>query len=297
MEITMSERFYVAVSTWELTEKLAKNDKRWGAFNGSFVNEFIGIADLCERIHKGNAFTSWHNPQYRDSDNWELSQFLAVDMDQGTSQSSIEGMRKNEFILGFATFIYTTPSHTDEEPRCRPVFLLDRPIVNPIAYNRASKFLQELLGGDPASTDASRFFYGNANATFDFPLGILPVDYLYTLYQRHKQQGMSQQSQSQPNHRSNHSTNQHGSQAMRGRREGVEKMLSMIDPWGIEYLDWVACIGAIRHELGEEGLPLAVSWAQGKKGEVERTWRSMRKETGNLATFGKLCHLAGVTKS
>lgn len=298
--------YAIAISSLKLTEKIAKDDEEmWGRLTRSFVNRWVSPSDLSAFICEGRPYTSWHDPEYRHHSNWQLSQFLAVDLDTCDARSALPFLASNDFVMGFATLIHTTPSHKEDAPRSRIVFCLDRVLVDANAYNEAAKFLSLLLGGDPVSTDCSRFFYGNAHAKVELLGGRLPVAYLRTLYQkykshleREKHKESDQLSYGRSNNHANHSTMAHHRQPSKpqarfGRTEDVLKLLDKIDPWNISYMEWVACIGAIKHELGDQGLSVAVQWGNGKKGEIERMWKSMRRDNnGHVATFGTLVHLA-----
>lgn len=297
--------YAIATNGMQLEGKLPEGDGRWAKFNASFRNRWLEPGEFATAVKCGMAYTSWHDPMYRHSDNWQLSQFLAVDLDTGDEKSSIPYLLDQDFVVGFGTLIHTTPSHTPEKPRARVVFFLDRPIVRPEAYSNAAKFLSKILGGDKVATDPSRFYYGNVNAQLELLRGQLPVDYLYTLYQKDKalqerlekleaHQDRKNGNAPKASHNKDYNAQRGGSQGVsHGRRDEVEKLLAMIDPMGIEYMDWVAAIGAIKHELGDDGLRIAEQWAMGKKGEVEKMWRSMRRgDGGNVSTFGTLCHLA-----
>lgn len=288
------ETFAVAISSMSLDGKLVDGDDRWGRLNASFVNRWVDPMELGNCIVQGRAYTSWHDPMYRHSDNWQLSQFLAVDMDTGDERSGIRNLANQDFVMGFAAMIHTTPSHTESKPRARVIFLLDRPIVNAGAYSTAAKFLSKILGGDKVATDPSRFYYGNKQATVEMVRGKLPVDYLYTLYRRDKDRQETSDTSHRHHSSATHSKNQGKNQSpTRGRYDDVKRLLERIDPMALEYLDWVAAIAAIKHELGDQGISLAISWARGKPGEIERMWKSLRREQGgNLATFGTLAHFA-----
>lgn len=283
----------IAINRMALEEKLPKNDPRWASFNAAFLNQTVDELDFADKIHSGHAYTSWHDPEYRHSDNWRQSQFIAVDMDTKDYRSSIHYLKQRDFILAYGTMIHTTPSHTPEAPRARVVFFLDRPICNPVAYNNASRFLAEVIGGDKVATDVSRFFYGNNKAEIEMLGGCLNCDYLYTLYKRHQAHYSSKNGVVKPE-RASQNSNQQGRFGPEDKHKTISESLKRIDPWGLEYLDWVSVIAAIKHELGDEGFYLAESWANGKKGEIERMWRSFRRESGRLSTIATIVKFAQV---
>lgn len=277
----------IAINTMALSQKIPKGDKIWQPFNLAFENRLVEPQDFAHQVFMGHAYTSWHDPAVRKSDNWRCSQFLAVDFDTKDERSNLEVLLHNDLIRCYGTVLHTTPSHTKEQPRARVVFFLDKQIASPQAYAAASLFLAELLGGDTQATDVSRFFYGCKDGEIRLPARKLPVDFLRLLYKRHR-------SRRQPNNAKHHpsaSLPRHDS-TEGDIRQAIRKALECINPWDVDYLDWVAIIGAIKYELGDEGLSLALEWADGKEGEVERMWRSLNKRDGNIATKGKIIYHA-----
>jgi hypothetical protein len=96
--------------------------------------------------------------------------------------------------------MHTTPSHTEQEPRARVLFLLDEPITDAVGYQAAAKFLvSQFDGADPACTDASRFFYGAYNCDIWFSDNVLPVRQLRRYYRQWSQTNKPQQQA--PSHR------------------------------------------------------------------------------------------------
>lgn len=141
--------------------KIQQADKdAWRVFNGSFQNVEIEPGKLLALIQQGYAYTPQHH-NYRHSKNFAAGQHIALDMDTGDSQSSIAVLLQNEFIAKHATFIHTTPSHTESNPKARVVFVLDRPITNKEKYALLAESLVDRFGtADKACKDAARFFYG-----------------------------------------------------------------------------------------------------------------------------------------
>lgn len=282
----------IAINSMALAGKLPPGDKRWYDFNQSFHNRELDVIDFADCIYMGHAYTSWHNPESRCSQNWQKSQFIAVDMDTQDRRSSLRLLRQNDLVMAFGTLIHTTPSHSAKAPRARVVFFLDRPIEHPAAYNTASKFLTELMGGDSNATDPSRFFYGCLNADIEVVRNILPVDYLYALYKRMRlKTSQSGRDGGIPTKRASYT--QHDT-TFEAKRQTILDALARIDPWKLDYADWCDIIAAIKYELSFEGLDIAEQWAQGKKGEVERMFRSFRRESGALCKMGTIIHHASL---
>lgn len=177
--------FKIAISNIALHGKIPAGDARWGQFNDSFDNLELDVMDIANAIYTGRSFTTWHNGR-RCIDNFVLGQHIAVDMDSGDKRSSFDLLKRHEFVRMYGNLIYSTPSHTEQAPRSRILFLLDQPITDSIAYQAAAKFICSLFDGcDSACTDASRFFYGSLNCNIELMHQILPLNELRHLYKLH----------------------------------------------------------------------------------------------------------------
>lgn len=176
--------YKISISNIALNGKIPAGDKRWGQFNDSFVNLELDPIDIANAIYTGRSFTTWHDGR-RSLENFTLGQHIAVDMDSGDEKSTFETLMNHSFVQMYANLIYTTPSHTEENPRSRILFLLDQPITDKDAYQAAAKFLCTLFDGcDSACTDASRFFYGSLNCNIRIIDKVLPLPHLRMHFKR-----------------------------------------------------------------------------------------------------------------
>jgi len=133
-------------------------------------------SDIAAMINDGHAFTVWHLNQWRNAANYELGQHLALDFDAGNDGSSIPVLMRDKFVQQYATFVYSTPSHTPEAPKSRVLFCLDTPIMQAKNYVLASRALLWLFGtADAKCKDAARFFYGSVNCEAVFVNRVLPL--------------------------------------------------------------------------------------------------------------------------
>ena len=132
----------------------------WREFNGSFNNVELSPVEFMQRVQAGFAYTAQHN-RYRHSDNFICGQHIALDMDTQDERSSIAVLSVDPFIMQYAAFIHTTPSHTVDKPKARVVFILDRPISNVKKYAElAQALVHRFDSSDRACKDPARFFYG-----------------------------------------------------------------------------------------------------------------------------------------
>lgn len=132
----------------------------YGKFNGTFENVELFPSQLLDKIKEGYAYTPQHK-RYRHSDNFIVAQHIALDLDTKDQRSTFEYLMEDEFIRNNATFMHTTPSHTEAEPKCRVVFILDRPIYDKDKYAELTTALVEQYSvADGQCKDPGRFFWG-----------------------------------------------------------------------------------------------------------------------------------------
>jgi hypothetical protein len=229
----------------------------------------VTIYDLAERVYSGHSFTTWHKDHWRSSANYQIGQHLGLDMDTEDERSSLPVLIKDEFVSKYAAFLYTTPSHLPEKPRCRVVFLLDSPIQQAKNYALAASALLWAFGSaDRACVDPCRFFYGSKECDMEFAEHVLPLDVVKKLIARYKETGDREKRR----HSNYVNTNTDMAE--------VDDALKRINPWGIDYSEWIQVLMALHHTYGDTALPLAVSWGQGEGDEIERKWPSFRPQSG-----------------
>lgn len=281
------------------TGKLPQGDSRWATFNDSFENTEADVMDVTEAIYAGKAYTTWHRGR-RKLENFQAAQHIAIDMDTGDERSSMGALLANPIVRMYAGIIHTTPSHTPQAPRARVIFFLDQPITSADAYRTAATFLiAQFPGADTACTDASRFFYGNKGADIWFEYNELPLAHLRTWYGRWlrtqpKQRGASGKIIRLDAARAARIIETtHGEDAPAvDDIEKVKQALARIDPWGIDYNQWIGVIAALKRDLGDGALSIAEQWAQGKPGEVQREWARINTDRSNGMHLGTIFYMA-----
>lgn len=125
-----------------------------------------------------HVISAWFSRQPVSYDNWLCAQMIAADWDNETVESDIATVTQMPFIKDHASFVYTTQSHTPDAPRCRAIFLLDKPCYDPELHRRRTRAVAWALDSDMQATNPSRLFHGSGtdgNASY---LGkILEVKY------------------------------------------------------------------------------------------------------------------------
>jgi hypothetical protein len=252
---------------------LPPNDPTWRAFNGAFENREVTQLALADLIYTGHPYTVWHANHWRVGKNFILGQAIGLDFDTKDARSTIVALKQEPFIARHAALLYTTMSHTPDAPRARVVFLLDQPIQQAKNYILAATALLWLFGdADSACRDAVRFWYGGKpNACeMEWLGGELPLALVKDLIARYQLSGLQAKQ---------HVTHTYPP----GNADEAEVMaaLQKIPAWQIGYDEWLAVLMALHSEFPSSGLPMALAWADGKPGEVERMWQNYFNVNGN----------------
>lgn len=152
----------------------------WREFNGGFKNfDLPSVDHLIWAIQEGYAYTAQHNG-YRRHDNFLCGQHVGLDFDTGDERSSFATLTANKYIRKNASFIHTTPSYTDDEPRTRVVFVLEQAIYTKKKYSIlteafANKFATS-VGADPSCKDPVRLFFGSKDCRVQKLGNVLSVE-------------------------------------------------------------------------------------------------------------------------
>ncbi|MDM0042162.1 hypothetical protein QTI05_24200 [Variovorax sp. J22R193] len=127
-------------------------------------NISVSVDDLFELLTKdGMALgPALSKGTHRIEPNFKCHSVALVDIDSGMS---IAELKKNIFYQKYGAGYYTTPSHTDSEPRFRIVYELEQAITDALEMRALYEALMCIHGAADASCkDASRLFYGTVNA-------------------------------------------------------------------------------------------------------------------------------------
>jgi hypothetical protein len=279
----MDVKYKVAVSDYKLDSKLLPGDTRWADFNASFHNLDLKMSDLLEAVYHGRAITTHHKDNWRATQNYICGQHIGLDFDSGEN-TSLSCLSKDKFITRYAAFTHTTISNTDEHPRTRVIFLLDQPILQAKNYGLAVSSLLWLFGtADRQCKDPVRFFYGSPGCEFEYYSNVLSLVVVKKLITQYKETGMQEKKKAnRPDY------------LPPATQKDVAEALSKINPWQVDYDEWVSILMAIHSEFGEAGYQLAESWGDGKQGEISQKWKSFDRD-GNITgrvTIGTLFNIA-----
>lgn len=275
----------IAVSHFELMRKLPPGDPNWSKFNASFDNLNVIAERLLDMIYKGQSITTHHKDHWRTSANYICGQHLGLDFDCGDKSSSLSALSQDKFIQKYASFLYTTMSHTEEHPRTRVIFLLDGPIMQSKNYTQAASALLWLFGtADRQCKDAVRFFYGSPKCEFEWIDQVLPLDVIKKLIAQYQETGCSERRKAI-----------HKDYMAPPSQQEVSDALQKIPAMDIDYDEWVSVLMALHAEFGDGGYQLAESWGHGYQGEIDKKWRGF-KAVGNPTGAITIATVFGLAK-
>lgn len=277
------ERYRIAVSTMALNGKIPQGSPLWSKFNASFENMELDLWEFAHAVYMGHPFTTWHKNRWRDNRNYLLGQHIGLDFDSGDERSSIDYLSRDPFVDKFASLIYTTPSHTENAPKARVVFLLDQPIRQAQNYALAAAALLWIFGtADRQCKDPARFFYGSKDCDLKLNENVLPVSVVKDLVLEYRTTGRTAKNK----------TSKPFSTKDPDILE-IQRALDCIPAMEIDYGEWVTVLMALHHDLPENiGLPLAEAWGMGQGDEIARKWKSFARTEGEKVGLGTVFHLA-----
>lgn len=177
----------IAFSSMALEGKLLKGDERWKVLTKSYENRDVTLLDAANLIYMGHPFTCQLTKPWRDRENFKLGQHLGLDFDRN---GRIGEILKDTFAQKYGWLLYETYSSTPENPRCRLIFRLDRPIFQAVNYVRAATSLLWLYStADPQCKDAARQWWGTDRKNIELIGNTLPLEVLQDIIKRYEESG------------------------------------------------------------------------------------------------------------
>ena len=121
-------------------------------------NQEISVEKFIDHIERGHPFAHQFFDGQRKKAFFQCASILVADIDQGLT---LDQALEHDLVKGFATFIYTTPTHTLEENRFRIVFVLERRVFDPDHYEAMYADLMTYVPTDPKAKSCAQFFFGS----------------------------------------------------------------------------------------------------------------------------------------
>lgn len=110
-----------------IAPKIINKNQFRADYADGFVNQQMTINQLADEVRQGKAFSCELMGSRRKDTSFVASDTLSVDLDQG---SSVEALKSHPFFQKYGSLMYTTASHTEEDPRLRAVFVTEKTIDN-----------------------------------------------------------------------------------------------------------------------------------------------------------------------
>jgi hypothetical protein len=126
-------------------------------YREGFENTELTLDEIAEIINLGCTISYQFRGGIRKSENFIGTDFLAVDIDSGTT---LDEAFQNHIFQEFCSIHYVTPKHTIDKHRFRLFFALPRTITKVSEVKAAAFSLTKRLSGDLKATDAARMFHG-----------------------------------------------------------------------------------------------------------------------------------------
>jgi hypothetical protein len=263
------------------------NNARWcgsGWKNGD--TDIIGLANF---IYNGFPVTSWFKNGKRDAEHFMLSQFIAVDIDH--SDRNVHQFAEDEFFTKYGSLAHATKSHTPESPRSRLFFVLDEPVEDAKLYKKLIYGVSRLYPDyDPACVDSARWFWGNKGINVNDIVitdNRLPVETAKRIFKFYRDKEKNDPGKA---------LQRNGVFKTDLAIPDLEKMgdaLMKLDPYAIDYNEWLEVIAGLKFAYGDEAFNLAFAWsrAPGKEDLTEAKWNSLNRVGGKIATLGSVFYI------
>jgi len=151
----------------------------WRWINGGFINKRGRPETLAKLIASGHPYTQTH-VRYRHQRNFVQGQVISLDFDDNGAFGRI---LEDEFIAKYAYFLYSTPSSTPQSPRSRAVFILPKPITNPVLFAAMQRALVVKYSGfaDRSCKDPLRLFFGSSGCDIYWVKNTLPINVIQNM--------------------------------------------------------------------------------------------------------------------
>lgn len=166
-------RIFLNRSRYTKIPKDASQDE-WRVFHRQWAPFETTARGMAIELYRGYSVAHLHEGR-KTKDHWREAWYIALDFESGDKRSSLDYLAQQDLINTFASFGYTTPSHTEDDPHTRIVWIFDEPITDLETYEDLYRaLLAEFPWADHSTKDATRFFYGSRDCQVWTNWSILP---------------------------------------------------------------------------------------------------------------------------
>lgn len=179
------------------------------------------------------------------------AQIFGVDVDHG--QRPFESLRDDPYLQKNALFAYTTPSHTEEHPRFRIIFITPHPVRSTEHYKKLVIEISDRYQGDKNARDAVRLWFGNPDAQV--------IWWGKTMDAAEVEATLLDDTEAKA------AEIQHKAQATRSFTMDELAHLLKYLPTSMDHIDWKRAIGGIFNEFGvnHEVFAMLEAWAPAER--------------------------------
>ena len=172
----------------------------------------------------------------RNGDAFISAQIVGVDVDNG--KKSFDEIKDDPYFKKYASFAYTTASHTADNPRYRVMFITEEPIRNGKDYKAITTALAERFDGDTNARDSVRIWFGAANATVHTWGKILTMDQIADMIDGHEEARDLEIAFN----------------AFGGQKPNVDEIRAMLKviPKQQDHIHWKKVCAAVSHAVGDD---------------------------------------------
>jgi hypothetical protein len=137
----------------------------WREFHLSFTQQKTTAHGLAVQVYQGYSFCPLFSGR-RIKQNFLRAWHIALDFDSGDDLSSIRNLSTVDIVKDYASFIYTTASHTEARPKARVVWIFQEDVKQLEFYETLFKaLLCKIPYADKAAKDGLRLYYGSPKCT------------------------------------------------------------------------------------------------------------------------------------
>ena len=169
-------------------KSLLDSDSFWRDYNGDF-KPFTGtIHEVADLVFQGWAISA-HVRGYRKAGNFISRQEIGLDFDTKDERSSLDYLAAH--TPRFERLLYTSASHTPDQPKARVIYPLDQPVTDVNEYRDMVLAFYDFLGLDldQQCKDPARLWFGSKGCEYRIlnEGQRLSVDWLRELVASYKQ--------------------------------------------------------------------------------------------------------------
>ena len=173
----MDDKKFLHVTYSTVSFDMKPTPMQYAIRNASLVSDIISPLDLVMRVTGGYSYGNHAVREPKKPGKFIAGNVFSVDL-EGSPSCALDIATGEEFFKDFGLFAYTTISHTEENPRCRLVFAIEKPVTDADEYRMIARSIctSWAESADRGSWEPLRIFLGNPNGRLIWNGALLPED-------------------------------------------------------------------------------------------------------------------------